>query len=184
MSGKEHMALGTTCSIIFIFSLIFLGHSQFNLGMIILVIGAVIGSYMPDIDSQKSKASQVFNKVLTIFLIITIVFYYLGIQFHLSFIKLAGTFIKLNTKGLIFFAILTVLGKLSPHRMFTHKIIGTLLFCTSVYIMGNEYLFSGFTLGYILHIVADRISRNGKYLKFFEIKLPCKNSKNKTTIHW
>ncbi len=184
MSGKEHMTIGTACSVIFIFSLIFLGESHFSLGMIILIIGAVIGSYMPDIDSQKSKASQVFNKVLTIFLIITAVFYYFGIQFHLSFIKFIGTFIKLDTRGLIFFIILTLLGKLSPHRMFTHKILGTFLFCTSVYIMGNEYLFAGFTLGYILHIVADRISRNGKYLKFFEIKLPCKNSKNKTTIHW
>ena len=34
------------------------------------------------------------------------------------------------------------------------------------------------------HIVCDRFSPRGKNLKFFEFKLPCKNSKNKTTITW
>ena len=39
-------------------------------------------------------------------------------------------------------------------------------------------------MGYILHIVCDRFSPRGKNLRFFEFKLPCKNSKNKTTIAW
>ena len=82
------------------------------------------------------------------------------------------------------FCITTVLGKLSPHRMFTHKWLGTVLFCYSVYLMGNRFLTIGFTMGYILHIVCDRFTPRGKNLKFFEFKLPCKNSKNKTMIDW
>ena len=86
----------------------------------------------------------------------------------------------------VFNKILTflIIGKLSPHRMFTHKWLGTFLFCGCVYFIGNIYLTLGFTMGYILHIVCDRFSPRGKNLKFFEFKLPCRNSKNKTTIVW
>lgn len=87
-------------------------------------------------------------------------------------------------KVLTFSIIAIVLGKLSPHRMFTHKWLGTLMFCGSVYLTGNIYLALGFSMGYILHIVCDRFSPRGKNLKFFEFKLPCKNSKNKTTVTW
>ena len=89
-----------------------------------------------------------------------------------------------NCTATIMFCITTILGKLSPHRMFTHKWLGTLMFCGSVYLTGNLYLSLGFAMGYILHIVCDRFSPRGKNLKFFEFKLPCKNSKNKTTITW
>ena len=83
---------------------------------------------------------------------------------------------------IISFSILIILGKLSPHRMFTHKWFGTILFCFSVYTLGNTYLTIGFTMGYVLHIVCDRFSPRGKKLKFFEFKLPCRNAKNKITI--
>ena len=85
---------------------------------------------------------------------------------------------------IIFFAMLIILGKLSPHRMFTHKWFGTTLFCFSVYTLGNTYLTIGFTMGYVLHIVCDRFSPRGKKLKFFEFKLPCRNSKNKINVTW
>ena len=54
----------------------------------------------------------------------------------------------------------------------------------AIFLIGNKYLALGFTTGYILHIVCDRFSPRGKNLKFFEIKLPCRNSKNKTSIDW
>ena len=91
---------------------------------------------------------------------------------------------EVNYFAAIIFCVLTILGKLSPHRMFTHKWLGTLAFCSCVYFIGDTYLALGFSMGYILHIVCDRFSPRGKNLRFFEFKLPCKNSKNKTTIAW
>ena len=102
----------------------------------------------------------------------------------MSYIYNFNKFLNLNVEGIVLFSILTILGKLSPHRMFTHKWLGLLLFCLSTYLMGNEFLAVGFTMGYILHIIADRITKNGKYLNFFQFKLPLKNSRNKFTISW
>ncbi|MBS2904852.1 metal-dependent hydrolase, partial [Klebsiella pneumoniae] len=116
--------------------------------------------YIPDIDSHKSTASQVFNKVLMFIIIIIALFYTFGIKFNTSYIYFLNKILDLNSKGIILFSILTVLGKLSPHRMFTHKWLGTLAFCYSTTLMGNDYLSLGFSLGYILHIIADRITKN------------------------
>ena len=184
MSGKEHMTIGTSASIGLVIGLIGLGNMSINFDMIILILGAIAGSYIPDIDSHKSTASQVFNKVLMFIIIIIALLYTYRIKFNTSYIYSLNKILDLNSKGIILFSILTVLGKLSPHRMFTHKWLGTLAFCYSTTLMGNDYLSLGFSLGYILHIIADRITKNGKYLRFFQFKLPMKNSKDKFTISW
>ena len=163
MSGKEHMTIGTSAAIGLVIGLVFLGNMTLNFNMIVLIIGGIIGSYMPDIDSHKSTAAQIFNKVLTIAVIIISIFYYCGIKFQMSYIYNFNKFLNLNVEGIVLFSILTILGKLSPHRMFTHKWLGLLLFCLSTYLMGNEFLAVGFTMGYILHIIADRITKNGKF---------------------
>ncbi|MBE6062073.1 MAG: metal-dependent hydrolase [Clostridium butyricum] len=184
MSGKEHVTIGTTAVIGMAVGLISMGNMTININFLILIAGGIIGSYMPDIDSHKSKAAQIFNKLLMFIIIMYSIFYCFGIQLNYNYIFIIEKFIQLNTKGLILFSIITVLGKLSPHRMFTHKWLGTLLFCYSIYLMNNKYLTLGFSMGYILHIIADRITRNGKYLKFFEFKLPLKNSRNNFSISW
>lgn len=184
MSGKEHMTIGTSASVGLIIGLITLGNIKINLDMLLLIFGGIAGSYMPDIDSHKSTASQIFNKILMFIIIIIALFFSLGIKFNTSYIHSLNKILNLNHKGIILFSILTILGKLSPHRMFTHKWLGTLAFCYSTKLMGNDYLSLGFTLGYVLHIIADRVTKNGKYLKFFQFKLPLKNSKNKFTISW
>ena len=75
MSGKEHMTIGTSAAIGLVIGLVFLGNMTLNFNMIVLIIGGIIGSYMPDIDSHKSTAAQIFNKVLTIAVIIISIFY-------------------------------------------------------------------------------------------------------------
>lgn len=178
------MTIGTSASIGLVIGLIILGNMNFSFNMIILIIGGIIGSYMPDIDSHKSTASQIFNKILMIIVIMISILYYCGVTFQMSHIHIINKTLNLNINGLIIFCILTILGKLSPHRMFTHKWFGLSLFCLSAHLIGNKFLAIGFSLGYILHIIADRVTKNGKYLRFFQFKLPLKNSKNKFTISW
>ncbi|CUO65903.1 MULTISPECIES: metal-dependent hydrolase [Clostridium] len=184
MSGKEHMIVGTTATATMGVGFLITKTFDSVIYLIPLIIGGFIGSYMPDIDSYNSKVRQVFNKILTFLIIAIFIGYMLGIMLNVNDIILFLQSNFSNYFGAIMFCIVTILGKLSPHRMFTHKWLGTLLFCGCVYFIGNIYLTLGFTMGYILHIVCDRFSPRGKNLKFFEFKLPCRNSKNKTTIMW
>ena len=186
MTGKEHMIVGTTATATLGISLAVTQQSDIVnfVYLFPLVIGGFIGSYMPDIDSNNSTASRLFNKILFILVIALLIGYIFGLSINVSEVL---DFLQVESKdyiGIGFFVILTILGKFSPHRMFTHKWLGTVLFCYSVYLMGNRFFTIGFIMGYVLHIVCDRFTPRGKNLKFFEFKLPCKNSKNKTTIDW
>ncbi len=184
MTGKQHMIIGTTASMTMGTYLIMSNSISSPMPIIYLLSGSFIGSYMPDIDSDKSKASKTFNKLFTSLIITFTITYVTGqallVENLINWINLN----KENLSGIILFSILTILGKLSPHRMFTHKILGTFLFCLSIYLIGNLYLTFGFIMGYLLHITCDRFTKNGKHLKFFELKLPCKNSRNKTHFSW
>ena len=184
MKGKEHMIVGTTATETMGIGFLITKTFDSALYLVPLIIGGFIGSYMPDIDSHNSKARQVFNKILTFIIIAIVVGYMLGVALNIKdVLKFLDNNFK-NCFATIMFCVTTILGKLSPHRMFTHKWLGTLMFCGSVYLTGNIYLTLGFSMGYMLHIVCDRFSPRGKNLRFFEFKLPCKNSKNKTTVSW
>jgi len=179
MKGREHLAIGITATSIMGLAILNLDKDQ-NLNYFIpLISGGIIGSYLPDIDAEKSKASQIFNKVLVITLLLFALIYKMNITNRVM--EVLSRVIMQNRYSL-YFIILITLGKLSPHRMFTHKWFGTMLFFYTIYNIGNIYLTLGFIMGYTLHIVGDRFSANGKHLNFFEFKLPCMNSKNKFSI--
>ena len=183
MSGKQHETIGITISLLLITILIYFQLATPGKWIMILLIGAIIGSYMPDIDSKNSKASQVVNNIICIMLLMMFILHYTNIE-QISYINKFMLNITSNMNKIFPFIIITILGKLSPHRMFTHKILGTTLFILSVYIIGNDILTIGFVIGYILHILADMTTAAGKNLHFFEIKLPMMNSKNKFNVYF
>ena len=181
MKGREHLAIGIAATSVMGLAILNLDTDQNFNYFIPLISGSIIGSYLPDIDAEKSKASQTFNKVLVITLLLFALIYKMNITNRVM--EVLSKVIMQNIYSL-YFIILIILGKLSPHRMFTHKWFGTMLFFYTIYNIGNIYLTLGFIMGYILHIVGDRFSANGKHLNFFEFKLPCMNSKNKFSIKW
>ena len=169
MKGREHLAIGITATSIMGLAILNLDKDQ-NLNYFIpLISGSIIGSYLPDIDAEKSKASQIFNKVLVITLLLFALIYKMNITNNVMEVLSS---VIIQNKYSLYFIILITLGKLSPHRMFTHKWFGTMLFFYTIYNIGNIYLTLGFIMGYTLHIVGDRFSANGKHLNFFEFKLP------------
>lgn len=204
MTGKQHSIIGILAG--FILGVGFaMGKSQMIEFKIIIpiVIGALIGSLIVDIDSKKSKASQQFTRVITILVWILLIFViyqkYLssnslikgvvgngGIQYYFDKIRFLfaiaiSKYIKSGFACTIL-CILTTLGKLSPHRQFTHKWFGTMLFCITAYFCFEKILAVGFILGYILHILADKTTPAG--VKFLDFKLPLQNRRGKLDFHF
>ena len=181
MTGKQHVGRGVAGTIGFMAVLSSVVGVVLNPIMSVsMLVGSVLGSYMPDIDSKKSKASQVFNKVLLYIIVAFGVSNILSTALNLTFLEeilkhASGG--MLGNFGLVLFALLALAGKLSPHRGFTHKWFGTGLFCASTFIAFNQAFAIGFTIGYALHILADRTTSAGKHLNFLEFRLPCQNSK-------
>ena len=77
VKGRQHVLIGTTATVATGIGLISSGSSVMS--VIPIVIGGVIGSYIPDIDSHKSKAAQIFNKLFVVLIVALAILYCLGI---------------------------------------------------------------------------------------------------------
>ena len=192
MSGKVHSIIGITTA-----ALLGSAYMLYSLGaidsstLLLLMSGSLAGSLMPDIDSKRSKASQKFTSLAIIFLsIFTIIAITNSInnKAQLTIVQTLETTIHsvpvqwvkqmleqvTDLSGLLVFLMLTTVGKLSPHRGFTHKVMGTFCFCTVAFIAFNNTFATGFTSGYLLHILADKMTPAG--LTFLELVFPLQKS--------
>ena len=169
MKGKEHMMIGTTATATMGIGFLMNNNIGDVVHLVPLIAGGFIGSYMPDIDSHKSKASQVFNKIIMILMVALVVGYSFGLALSVDDILNIFKYTSENYLGLVFFCVNTVLGKLSPHRMFTHKILGTTSFCWSVFLIGNKYWLSVLqqVIYYILYVIDFR--QEEKILSFLNL---------------
>lgn len=158
MTGKTHIAIGIAAGLTI--------SSDLPVEQQLILIGAsVIGSLFPDLDHPKAKLNQkllLFNNNFY-----RVIFY----LFLSSIFMFLYFFIKSSFFGLL--AIITFLIGLSNHRGFTHSIFGFLICAYIVKIGSIEYglpsVYSGFTIGYILHLIADFFTPQGIKL-FYPLK--------------
>lgn len=180
MTGKQHSTIGLVAGVVGSYAYLGGDLSPKNLSTVVVpaLVGAVVGSYLPDIDSKKSKASQAFNKIVMALVLSLGVAFYLDLPVLDKVLGLAKD-TAISNVGMLIFVVNVILGKLSGHRLYTHRWIGTLVAVGSAFMAFNTIFACGYTLGYVLHIVADRTTAAGKDLKFFKVQLPMTNSKGK-----
>lgn len=144
MTGKTHIAIGISAGLTI--------SSNLPAEKQLILIGAsVIGSLAPDLDHPAAKLNQKF-------LLFNNKFY--KTMFYLG---LSSIFVLLyfSTDNQVFglLAIAAFLIAMSNHRGFTHSILGFLIFASIIEIITSKYnlpyIYSGFTVGYVLHLVAD-----------------------------
>jgi len=159
MTGKTHIAIGITAGLI-------LSSGQPVENQLILILSSALGSLVPDLDHPKSKLNQKL-------LFINNKFY--SALFYLS-LTAGSIYLYFSTGNYVFsiLGVITLLIGISIHRSFTHSIVGILLFSWIMKIVTLKYnlpsLYSGFVLGYVLHLVADFFTVKGIKL-FFPLNL-------------
>lgn len=185
MTGKQHSTIGLVAGAVGSYAYLGGNLSPSNIATVVapVLVGSFIGSYLPDIDSKKSKASQMFNKIVLGLILSLGVCHYLNVPVLNDVMGIIKNSF-LGNLGLMIFLVNTVLGKLSSHRLYTHRWIGTLVFIGSSFMAFNSVFSIGLALGYILHLLADRTTPDGKNLKFFKVQLPMTNSKGKFHISY
>lgn len=191
MTGKQHLTVGVALGLGLGIAMNYVGiksnHADgLNSASNILVVGQQVrnivfsgiigglGALVPDIDTSKSIIARQFTKLITILIWI----FALSFVMKIPIIDNASKLFK-NNIFIIIFAINLTLGKMSPHRGYTHKFLGTLVFLICAYNIFTFNYFLAFTLGYLVgHIVMD-----GEIMHFFEFRLPFVTSKGKVRIH-
>lgn len=159
MTGKTHMAIGIVAGLT-------ASADQPLENQLVLVMASVLGSLLPDLDHPKAKLNQKL-------LIFKNKFY--RVLFYLSFA--AGfTYLFFLTDNKIFglLGLLSFFIGISSHRSFTHSIIGFLVISYTVNLINTKYMlpsvYSGFVIGYVLHIIADFFTMKGIQL-FYPLKI-------------
>jgi membrane-bound metal-dependent hydrolase YbcI (DUF457 family) len=152
MDWKLHFIFGNLLAIILIFSVFSLGYKISFFDLIVLIIVIQFSSVFPDIDLRKSKIRNVFSLIISLFISLTYMFYFVETWFY----------------GPIYFAILYFLIKYIPsrHRGFTHtfrfSIIFSFLLALLIILLKiaeKEFIFWFITifLSYNLHLILDEI---------------------------
>lgn len=158
MTGKTHVAIGIVAGLT-----MSVGQPMEN--QLFIVLASALGSLIPDLDHPKAKLNQ---KILFLknefyralfYISLSIVFIYLYFSF------------KNNLFGLL--GIMMFFIGISSHRGFTHSIVGFLTFSSVMRLVAIEYnlfsAYSGFVIGYVLHLVADFFTAKGIQL-FYPLK--------------
>lgn len=150
MTGQTHMAIGITAGLA-------LSAGQPIETQLTLILASTLGSLAPDLDHPKAKLNQRLllhkNKLYRIL-------------FYLS-LALGSTYLYFTTEKAIFglLGIMTFFTGLSTHRGFTHSILGFITATSIVKIIALEYglphVYSGFSIGYISHLIADFFTVKG-----------------------
>lgn len=159
MTGKTHVAIGITAGLI-------MSSGQPVESQLVLILSSILGSLAPDLDHPNSKLNQML-------LFINNKFY--SSLFYLS-LTAASIYLYFSTGNYAFsiLGVLTLLIGISIHRSFTHSIIGILLFSWIIKIVTIKFnlteVYSGFLLGYVLHLVADFFTVKGIKL-FYPLNL-------------
>jgi len=146
-TNNTHIITGTGVSIV--------AATALQLPIIPLVMGAIVGSGIPDLDTEKSKISRkilIFNSRTAL----KITYCIIGLAAIINgpiLLKLVGVFL--------------ILAAISGHRKFTHSFLGFLSFCSiCLFVMYSysgmiRYTFFGLIIGYATHILADSFSNHG-----------------------
>lgn len=158
MTGKTHVAIGITAALA-------ISSNQPVENRLVLVLVSAISSLIPDLDHPKGKLNQ---KILLV-----------NNNFHriLLYLSLGGVFTYLyysmKIRVFLYLGIVSFLIGISRHRGFTHSIVGFLISMSIVKLgvenYGLDCIYTGFNIGYGLHIMADLFTTNGVQL-FYPLK--------------
>ena len=190
-SGKVHATYGAIAGVAIACAYSYKTNT-FNPGIITpIIVGSVVGSLIQDLDSVRSKASQAFNRILMACIIVLVgsvaLTRFTSAEFSKETLGYLGYLISQMLSlcnsliGLILFCIVCIISHVSPHRQFTHKIVGFLCFAITAFLAFPKILAFGFILGMITHVIADKRTPAG--LNFFDIKLPFQDKDGKVKIH-
>lgn len=138
-----------------------------------LVLGitlSVIGSLISDIDINNSKANKAVNKVIWVIgitgIISLIVDYFLNLGIYNSILN--NMAIMRTMVSISLFSIIVMFAKMTPHRSFSHSLIGITSFYIPVSLLFGS-MSNYFLIAIISHIVIDLFNKK-KIQLFYPIK--------------
>lgn len=160
MESNTHMAVGVASS------LIILQPKTDTKELVLGITLAIVGSLISDIDMHNSKANKAINKIIWVIgitgIISLTVDYFLKLGIYENILN--DVAIMRILVSILLFSIILMFAKLTPHRTFSHSLIGITSFYIPVSIIFDQ-MSNYFLIAIISHVVIDLF--NKKKIKLF-----------------
>lgn len=143
-------------------------------GLLITVGVSTLSSVLPDVDLKNSDIDKIFDKLMIVVCTFFITCFGLDKIFNLGLVEIVKNYNALPKYlvSIVLFIVLSFVSSKTPHRSFTHSIMGVIIFSLIVkFGFDNNVLFP-FIIGMISHVFLDIFNMTG-----LELFYPIQNRK-------
>ena len=175
MEKKTHVACGNLISL-------FLIKPTTVSGLLITISSSTLGSLLPDVDLKDSTTDKLFDRLMTSLITIIIMSILIQYFFNINLYKIIKSYNNLFNYliTICLFIIMSYLGSKTPHRSFTHSILGLIIYTTILSHTFKDNIVIPYFISHLSHILLDLLNMKGVALfypfKFrFSLKL-CESS--------
>lgn len=131
--------------------------------LVVTMSFATLGSVIPDVDLKDSVSDKLFDRLMvslvTIIIMSILVKYFFGIDLYLKLKEYSDIFNYLVSISL--FIVMAYLGSKSPHRSFTHSIVGCIVYSAILSYSFSSTIVNPFIFAYLSHLVLDLFNMKG-----------------------
>lgn len=121
---------------------------------------AVIGALLPDIDANgESKAKKSFKNMMSCLIVFSCFTVIYGLHSGILDSMLSDLFSSTHGVGALLFIVMCVIGYKTPHRTFTHWLIGLICFTFSFMLMTDLKMTLWFGVGMLSHQLIDMLNK-------------------------
>ena len=164
MEKKTHVACGNLISL-------FLIQPTTVSGLLITISSSTLGSLLPDVDLKDSTTDKLFDRLMTSLITIIIMSILIQYFFNINLYKIIKSYNNLFNYliTICLFIIMSYLGSKTPHRSFTHSILGLIIYTAILSHTFKDNIVIPYFISHLSHILLDLLNMKGVAL-FYPLK--------------
>ena len=139
--------------------------------LLITVGASTLGALLPDVDLKDSTTDKLFDRLMTSLITIIIMGVLINYFFNINIYNKIKEYSNIYNYliSIILFIVMSYLGSKTPHRSFTHSILGMTLYTIILYYSFNTNFIIPYFISHLSHIILDLFNMKGIAL-FYPLK--------------
>ena len=139
--------------------------------LLITVGASTLGALLPDVDLKDSTTDKLFDRLMTSLITIIIMGLSINYFFNINIYNKIKEYSNIYNYliSIILFIVMSYLGSKTPHRSFTHSILGLFLYTIILLYSFNTNVIVPYFISHLSHIILDLFNMKGISL-FYPLK--------------
>ncbi len=139
---------------------------------LLITIGvSTLGGVLPDVDLKDSTSDKLFDRLMTSLITIIIMSIIINYYFNINLYNIIKGYNNIFNYVICIsvFIIMSYLGSKTPHRSFTHSLLGLFIYSAIIAYSFSKKIVMIFSVSFFSHIILDLLNMKGITL-FYPLK--------------